>query len=65
MQNGCQADWNEISPALVEKEGKKAGLHIYRSSKVLAERAAWEYTKKQDSFDLVTILPTIVCAISY
>jgi len=55
-----EADWNDDSPAIVEKEGKNAGPHIYRASKVLAERAAWEYTKKQDKYDLVTMMPTIV-----
>jgi len=55
-----ESDWNEFSPKFVEKEGKNAGGHKYRASKVLAERTAWEYAKKQDSFDLVTILPTVV-----
>jgi len=53
-----EADWNEDSPGIVEKEGTNAGWHLYRASKVLSERAAWEFVKKQDSFDLVTILPS-------
>ncbi|KAF9507606.1 hypothetical protein BS47DRAFT_1385067 [Hydnum rufescens UP504] len=55
-----ETDWNVTSPKIVEKGGPEAGGHLYRASKVLAERAAWDFVKKQNSFDLVTILPTVV-----
>ncbi|KAG8853840.1 methylglyoxal reductase (NADPH-dependent) gre2 [Tulasnella sp. 330] len=57
-------DWNVTSPNEVEQKGKNASQwHKYRASKVLAERAAWEFLKdNKDSiaFDLVTICPPLV-----
>lgn len=63
-----EADWNDFSPDLVEREGKKApGMHKYMASKTLAERAAWKFVedeeKKQNGklgWDLVTINPPMV-----
>lgn len=59
-----EKDWNNVSAGIVEKEGiNSPGIHIYRTSKVLAERAAWafvENNKGQINFDLVTILPVLV-----
>jgi len=56
-----EADWNDYSADLVAKEGKKApGVHKYRASKVLAERAAWDFVKHNKNsigWDLVTIHP--------
>ena len=59
-----QADWNNYSANLVEKEGSATSAdHKYRASKVLAERAAWKWAednKADINFDLVTILPPFV-----
>ncbi|KAG8928935.1 methylglyoxal reductase (NADPH-dependent) gre2 [Tulasnella sp. 418] len=58
-----ESDWNITSPAIVEKLGKDApGPDKYRTSKVFAERAAWDFMEKNKSigFDLVTVCPPIV-----
>jgi hypothetical protein len=59
-----QADWNNYSPNLVEKEGKNAPAgQKYRASKTLAERSAWEFVEKHREvikFDLTTINPVLV-----
>ncbi len=58
-----QSDWNTYSPTYVEQKGKNAGIHKYRASKVLAERAAWKFmedNKDMVKFDLTTILPPLV-----
>lgn len=56
-----EKDWNVHDPKVVAEEGKdaRAGT-VYRASKTLAERAAWEFVEKHKGeikFDLVTILP--------
>jgi len=59
-----ETDWNKESVEVVEKLGKAASpIHKYRASKVLAERAAWDFVEKNKgtiSFDLVTINPPMV-----
>ncbi|KAG8928936.1 methylglyoxal reductase (NADPH-dependent) gre2 [Tulasnella sp. 418] len=59
-----ESDWNITSPAIVEKMGKAApGGDKYRTSKVLAERAAWDFVEKNKEsigFDLVTVCPPMV-----
>ncbi|KAG8853838.1 methylglyoxal reductase (NADPH-dependent) gre2 [Tulasnella sp. 330] len=59
-----ESDWNTLSAIEVEQKGRGAGgLQIYRASKVLAERAAWnfvEQNKDSISFDLVTICPPML-----
>jgi len=59
-----EADWNDDSPAAVEKFGSKSsGSDKYRASKTLAEKAAWEYVQKNASavsFDLVTVNPPFI-----
>ncbi|KAG8853839.1 methylglyoxal reductase (NADPH-dependent) gre2 [Tulasnella sp. 330] len=59
-----ESDWNTLSEIEVKEKGKAAGgVHIYRASKVLAERAAWDFVESnKDSigFDLVTICPPMV-----
>ncbi|KAF8335947.1 NAD-binding protein [Cantharellus anzutake] len=58
-----ESDWNTYSPSCVEQKGKNAGIHKYRASKVLAERAAWTFmedNKDTVKFDLTTILPPLV-----
>ncbi|KAG9123247.1 methylglyoxal reductase (NADPH-dependent) gre2 [Ceratobasidium sp. 392] len=52
-------DWNTYSVKHVEEKGKEAGNDIYRASKILAEKAAWEECEKQGKWDLVTIHPCI------
>ncbi|CAE6496714.1 unnamed protein product [Rhizoctonia solani] len=52
-------NWNELSVKEVEKNGRNAGKHKYRASKVLAERAAWSEAEKQDRWDLVAIHPAV------
>ncbi|KAG8937757.1 methylglyoxal reductase (NADPH-dependent) gre2 [Tulasnella sp. 408] len=59
-----EADWNDVSPREIELKGKDAEpIHKYRASKVLAERAAWDFVEKNKgniNFDLVTVLPSFV-----
>jgi len=59
-----EKDWNNHSPAVVEKEGNSARpVEVYCTSKVRAERAAWDFMEKNKdkiSFDLVTLLPPLV-----
>ncbi|KDN40497.1 hypothetical protein RSAG8_08117, partial [Rhizoctonia solani AG-8 WAC10335] len=52
-------NWNEFSVKEVEKNGRNAGKHKYRASKVLAERAAWSEAERQDRWDLVAIHPAV------
>ncbi|CUA67932.1 Putative uncharacterized oxidoreductase YDR541C [Saccharomyces cerevisiae S288c] [Rhizoctonia solani] len=53
-------DWNTSSVAQVEEKGRDAGgWDIYRASKVLAERTAWEEAKKQNRWDMVAIHPPL------
>lgn len=54
-----EADWFDTAPKLVEQYGVGASGGIkYIASKVLAERAAWEYVaKNKPSYELVTVLP--------
>ncbi|RPD79310.1 NAD(P)-binding protein [Lentinus tigrinus ALCF2SS1-7] len=59
-----EKNWNEVSVEHVKEKGKEAdGMHIYRASKVLAERAAWDLYEREKSregglgWDLVTMCP--------
>ncbi|KAJ3852270.1 D-lactaldehyde dehydrogenase [Lentinula lateritia] len=57
-------DWNDLSVAEVERDGKDAlPITKYRASKTLAERAAWKFFEdNQDAikWDLVVINPPFV-----
>lgn len=59
-----ESDWNIDAPKAVEKFGRNApGRAKYGTSKVLAERAAWEFMDKNNdliNFDLVAINPSFV-----
>jgi len=59
-----ESDWNDSAVKDVEAKGNDAGgFQIYRASKVLAERAAWDFVKDNKGsikFDLVTICPPMV-----
>ncbi|KAF8310758.1 NAD(P)-binding protein, partial [Clavulina sp. PMI_390] len=58
-----EADWNTFSPGEVERIGGESGIHVYRTAKVTAERAAWKFmedNKGKLGFDLATILPPLV-----
>ncbi|KAI0716154.1 NAD(P)-binding protein [Cerioporus squamosus] len=61
-----ERDWNEHSPKEVqEKGGKASGVDIYRTSKTLAERAAWKFYEDAKAkggleWDLVTLNPPYV-----
>ncbi|KAH6915999.1 D-lactaldehyde dehydrogenase [Coprinopsis sp. MPI-PUGE-AT-0042] len=59
-----EEDWNESSLKEVEEKGAGAGVTlIYAASKVLAERAAWDFYKKHKheiNWDLATICPPLV-----
>ncbi|KAJ3517035.1 hypothetical protein NLJ89_g748 [Agrocybe chaxingu] len=56
-----ERDWNEASPKEVEELGSKASaVTVYRASKSLAERAAWDFYnehKAQVQWDLTVINP--------
>ncbi|TPX41492.1 hypothetical protein SeMB42_g05555 [Synchytrium endobioticum] len=50
-----EADWNNTN------KSEDGGMLAYRASKVMAERAAWEFVKEANpKFDLVTICPPLV-----
>ncbi|WVQ78700.1 hypothetical protein IAT38_000787 [Cryptococcus sp. DSM 104549] len=57
-----EEDWNTESPEVVEKEGDQApGSHLYRASKTLAERAAWDFMdSNKPEWDLVVLNPPFV-----
>ncbi|KAG8951127.1 methylglyoxal reductase (NADPH-dependent) gre2 [Tulasnella sp. 424] len=59
-----ELDWNVDAPKVVEKLGRNApGRFKYGASKVVAERAAWEYMDKNKdliNFDLVAVNPSFV-----
>jgi len=59
-----EVDWNNFSVQEVKSKGANAEQMIkYRASKVLAERAAWDFVDKNKSeigFDIATILPCFV-----
>ncbi|TFK63060.1 NAD(P)-binding protein [Pluteus cervinus] len=59
-----ELDWNEQSIKEVEEQGSKASAASkYRASKILAERAAWEWFEKHKSqigWDLVVLNPPYV-----
>ncbi len=47
-----EKDWNELSVQHVKGKGKEAdGMHVYRASKVLAERAAWDVYEREKAHD--------------
>ncbi|KAJ6595879.1 hypothetical protein DFH09DRAFT_1135874 [Mycena vulgaris] len=59
-----EENWNNQAPALVEAHGAAAGpMVIYFVSKMLAEKAAWDYVKEHQekiSWDLSTVNPSYV-----
>ncbi|CAE6467685.1 unnamed protein product [Rhizoctonia solani] len=57
-----EENWNEYSPKQVEEKGKDAApIDKYRSSKVLAERAAWAYVESnKPKWDIATLNPPMV-----
>ncbi|KDQ17960.1 hypothetical protein BOTBODRAFT_29279 [Botryobasidium botryosum FD-172 SS1] len=59
-----EADWNDHAVNEVQAKGAEVDQqHKYRASKVLAERAAWDWVEKHKDeikFDIVTILPSFV-----
>lgn len=59
-----EVDWNTSAVEEVKAKGAQAGhLVKYRASKVLAERAAWDFVeenKGEIGFDIATILPSFV-----
>ncbi|KAI0059356.1 D-lactaldehyde dehydrogenase [Artomyces pyxidatus] len=56
-----ESDWNDFAAEDAKVKGSAAGSYpIYQASKVLAEKATWEYFEKNKanaSWDLVTIAP--------
>ena len=58
-----EADWNELDPAEVQAKGEAASpISMYRTSKLLAEKAAWKlYREGREKgtigWDLVTLCP--------
>ncbi|GAA5856956.1 hypothetical protein JCM9279_005030 [Rhodotorula babjevae] len=57
-----ERDWNEFSPNEVKIKGDKADpSQMYRASKTLAEKAAWDFIEKEKpSFDITTIQPPLI-----
>ncbi|PPQ64060.1 hypothetical protein CVT24_008873 [Panaeolus cyanescens] len=60
----CERDWNQLSVQEVKEKGDAAApMTIYRASKTLAERSAWEFHEKHKaeiSWDLSVINPPFV-----
>ncbi|KAF8583135.1 NAD(P)-binding protein [Ramaria rubella] len=55
-----ESDWDESSPKEVQEQGSATPIQTaYRASKVLAEKAAWNFMEgnKELRWDLVTIIP--------
>ncbi|PPQ88274.1 hypothetical protein CVT25_005437 [Psilocybe cyanescens] len=59
-----ELDWNTLSPKQVEEQGSNTPpMTIYRASKTLAEKGAWEYHEKHKNevqWDLAVINPPFV-----
>ncbi|TIC58043.1 NAD(P)-binding protein [Wallemia mellicola] len=57
-----EESWNEFSIRQVnEKQDKATPADIYRASKSLAEKAAWEYVAlAKTSFDIATVNPAVI-----
>ncbi|EUC59855.1 NADPH-dependent aldehyde reductase [Rhizoctonia solani AG-3 Rhs1AP] len=57
-----EKDWNTHSIQEVEKRGKDvSGVENYSASKVMAEKAAWDFVEKvKPNWDLVTFCPSLV-----
>ncbi|KAJ7189651.1 hypothetical protein GGX14DRAFT_484545 [Mycena pura] len=59
-----EVNWNDQAPREVEEKGRAAsGAAKYRASKVLAERAAWDFVAKHSAeigWDLVVLNPPLV-----
>lgn len=52
----CEDDWNAISTA-----DHPEPMHWYRASKILAERACWDYVEKnKPHFDIAVINPPMI-----
>jgi nucleoside-diphosphate-sugar epimerase len=68
---GCwsETDWNDAALEQVRAQGKNADVMVkYRASKVLAERAAWDFYKEHQwevGWDLVVLNPPIVFGVSW
>lgn len=54
-----EEDWNELSPREIQEKGNSVSpVHAYCGSKVLAERAGWEFVKDNNpSYDLAVANP--------
>jgi len=54
-----ETQWNEISPAHVERDGKKSNpWEVYNASKTIAEKSAWAWVKETNpKFDVTAVLP--------
>ena len=60
-----EADWNDYSPRVVAEQGAAAPPpDMYRASKSLAERSAWDFVQKhQPKWDLATVNPSLVLGV--
>ncbi|CAE7150519.1 unnamed protein product [Rhizoctonia solani] len=54
-------DWNTLSVQEIHEKGKDASGEKYCASKVIAEKAAWDFVEKvKPRWDLVTCCPSLV-----
>jgi nucleoside-diphosphate-sugar epimerase len=64
-----ESDWNNHAVETVKTKGSEAGpFLIYCASKVLAERAAWDFVaahKSEISWDLVALNPPWIFGVSF
>ncbi|KAF9515021.1 hypothetical protein BS47DRAFT_1391946 [Hydnum rufescens UP504] len=54
-----ETNWNDISPAHVERDGKNSNpWEVYNASKTIAEKSAWTWVKEtKPKFDVTAVLP--------
>lgn len=59
-----EEDWNEVSVQEVNEKGRQANpMHVYRASKILAEKSVWGFVEKNKSslkWDATVITPPYV-----
>ncbi|KAF8642480.1 hypothetical protein AX16_009481 [Volvariella volvacea WC 439] len=53
------SQWGEVTRAQVLEKGEDP-YYVYFASKILAERALWDYVKEHPELDIATILPGFV-----
>ncbi|KAF8999412.1 hypothetical protein BDQ17DRAFT_752668 [Cyathus striatus] len=58
-ENLTESDWGKVTVEEAHAHAEEQGF-VYSASKILAEKAAWDFAKKHPKLDIATILPTFV-----